>query len=103
MADALLEQLKHLPPEAGWAVEEVIQFQECEDDGKDVAQALHKGTCRAIMDSTYKDNEGAAGFVVHGIQSKHQLLGCNRAPGRKEEMTPYWAELGGAIRVLTLC
>jgi hypothetical protein len=83
-------------------VEEVKQFHECEDDGKDVTQAFHERTCHAVTDGTYKDNEGAAGYVIQGIQHKHQLLGCNRTPGRKEEMTPYRAELGGAIGVLTL-
>ena len=82
-------------------MEEVKQFQDCEDDGKDVAQALHERTCRAVPDGTYKDNEGAAAFVVQGIQHKHQLLGCNRTPGRQEEMSPF-RELGGAIGVLTL-
>jgi hypothetical protein len=91
-----------LPSEAGWSVEEVKQFQECEDDGKDVAQALREGKCHAVTDGTYKDNEGAAGFVTQGIQHKHQLLGCNRTPAREEEMTPYRAELGGAIGMLIL-
>jgi hypothetical protein len=39
-AMTLQERLQQLPPEAGWSVEEVKQFQECEDDGRDVAQAL---------------------------------------------------------------
>jgi hypothetical protein len=40
--------------------------------------------------------------VIQDIQHKHQLLGCNRTLVREEEMTPYRAELGGAISVLTL-
>ena len=42
------------------------QLQECEDDGRDVAQALRERKCRAVADGTYKDNEGAAGFVIQG-------------------------------------
>jgi hypothetical protein len=88
-ATTLQERLQQLPPEAGWSVEEVKQFQDCEDDGRDVAQALRERKCRAVPDGTYKDNEGAAAFVVQGLQHKHQLLGCNRTPGREEEMTPF--------------
>jgi hypothetical protein len=102
MATTLQERLLQLPPEAGWSVEEVKQFQECEDNGKDVAQALREGKCHTVTDGTYKDNEVAAAFVIQDIQHKHQLLGCNRTPGREEEMTPHRAELGGAIGVLTL-
>jgi hypothetical protein len=63
-ATTLQERLQQLPPEARWSVEEVKQFQECEDDGRDVAQALRERTCRAVPDGTCKDNEGAAAFVV---------------------------------------
>ena len=83
-------------------MEEVKQFQECEDDGKYVAQALCEGKCCAVTDGTYKDNERSAGFVVQGIQHKHQMLGCNRTPGKEEEMTPDRAKLGEAIGVPTL-
>jgi hypothetical protein len=102
VATNLQERLHNLPPEAGWMVEEVKQFQDCKDDGRDVAKALREGKCRAVTDGTHKDNEGEAGFVVQSNQSRHQLLGYNRTPGMEEEMTRCQAEIGDAIRVLTL-
>ena len=94
--------LDALPEPSKWAVEEIKQFGNCEDEGKDVAEAVVLGKCRAVTDGTHKLQEGAASFAVHGTTSRHQLMGSNRTPGRRDEITPYQAELGGVVGILVL-
>ncbi|MGL5936611.1 MAG: hypothetical protein ACRCZI_13435, partial [Cetobacterium sp.] len=94
--------LDALPEHSKWAVEEMKQFGNCEDEGKDVAEAIVLGKCRAVTDGTHKLQEGAASFAVHGNTSRRQLMGSNRTPGRRDEITPYRAELGGVVGILVL-
>jgi hypothetical protein len=98
----LQERLDTLPESSCWAVEEMTQFGNFEDEGREVAEAIGQGKCRAVTDGTHKLQEGAASFAVHGITSRHQLMGSNRTPGRRDEITPYRAELGGVMGILVL-
>jgi hypothetical protein len=94
--------LDALPEPSKWAVEEIKQFGNCEDEGKDIAEAIVLGKCRAVTDGTHKLQEGAASFAVHGTTSRRQVMGSNRTPGRRDVITPYRAELGGVVGILVL-
>jgi hypothetical protein len=85
---SLKELLDALRESSRWAVEAMTQFDNCADEGKEVMEAISKGNCRAVTDGTHKLQEGAASFAVHGASSRHQLMGSNRTPGRRDEITP---------------
>ena len=70
-----------LPDSARWAVQD---FQ-ARDNGRHIAQSIREGTCIAVSDGSYKDNQGTAFWIIEGMDLSYKLQGALDIPGHTTE------------------
>jgi hypothetical protein len=64
---------------------------------------LIQGTAIAVCDGSYKEDFGAAGFILQRGASKHKTIaGAHVTPGHPEEINPYRSELGGILAIVVI-
>jgi Reverse transcriptase (RNA-dependent DNA polymerase) len=95
------EYLSRLPSSAAWALELLKTNQE----GSAIAEAIRRGEAIAVTDGSSKSGFGTSSWTIEGQTNETFISGSNQAPGSKQSMDSYRAELAGlyAIALATKC
>jgi len=65
-----------------------------------IRSALSAGKGYAVSNSLYKNNTGAAAWIIEGPNSSLRLIGQWYMPSHNEDNSSFWSELAGIVGVL---
>jgi hypothetical protein len=82
-----------------WSIPEITMA----DDGKDIAQAISRGSAIAVSDGSYKDGRGTSAFILEisdNFDRTGRIVGVNSIPGENEDQSLYRSEIGGVSGIV---
>ena len=71
--------LKNIPKGNKWLIGDYKTI----DEGESVAEAIIKGTAKAISDGSFKDYIGTSASIIVGEDRSKAITTCNKVAGNK--------------------